>query len=180
MTSLGITDDQIVDAIIKAEDDPLHPGAVTNDPSDSGGRTQYGISEHAHPEAWADGEVTIPEARSIYKTIYILKEHFDKIPDPWLKHQVVDFGVPAGEDTATRLLQQVLGTKVDGELGPKTLEKINNYPSGKLFGVTVPGFVLLNLAFRDARIMHHASVAKRRPKDLRFLLGWLRRALEFK
>lgn len=151
----------------------------TNDPADSGGRTKYGISQKAHPEAWADGDVSRPEARAIYEKVYILSEKFDTLPES-LKHQVVDHGVPSGPDTAARMLQQVLGVPVDGNIGPKTLEAIKNYPGGTLFGVAVPGLVLLNLAFRDARIMHYATIAKKRPKDLKFLLGWIRRAQEFK
>lgn len=150
----------------------------TNDPADSGGRTKYGISEKAHPEAWADGDVTYKEARKIYQN-YILAEKFDQLPAS-LQHQVVDFGVTSGPDTAARLLQQVIGVKVDGNIGPKTLEAIEKYPSNKLFGIDVPGIVMLNLAFRDARIMYYASLAKRRSKDLKFLLGWLKRAMEFK
>lgn len=152
----------------------------TNDPADSGGRTKYGISERAHPEAWADGDVTHDEARVIYRKTYILAEKFDQIKDEWLRHQVIDFGVPSGPDTAARMLQQVVGVKVDGVIGPKTLEAIENYPAGTLFGVPVPGKVLLNLAFRDARTLFYAALAKKRPKDLKWLLGWIRRAFEFK
>jgi lysozyme family protein len=152
----------------------------TNDPADSGGRTKYGISERAHPEAWADGDVTQDEARGIYKETYITAERFDQIKDESLQHQVVDFGVPSGPDRAARLLQQIVGVEADGEIGPKTLEAIENYPGGKLFGVEVPGRVLLNLAFRDARTMFYATLAKRRPKDLKFLLGWVKRAQEFR
>jgi len=166
----------IVDEIIRREG-----GATeTNDPDDSGGRTKYGISERAHPEAWADGDVSYDEARTIYEKVYILDEKFHLIPDEKLKHQVIDFGVPSGPDRAARLLQQVLGVPVDGSIGPKTLEAIKNYPSGKLFGIDVPGIVLLNLAFRDAREIYYAALAKRRPKDLKYLVGWLRRAQEFK
>lgn len=151
----------------------------TNDPADSGGRTKFGISENAHPEAWADGDVDRQEAREIYRRVYVLAEKFDKLPES-LMHQVVDFGVPSGADKAARLLQQVLGVKVDGDIGPKTLAAIENFPEGKLFGTTVPGIVMLNLAFRDARIMRYATIAKVRPKDLKFLLGWIKRAQEFK
>lgn len=152
----------------------------TNDPADSGGRTKFGISERAHPEAWADGTVTRDEARSIYEKVYILAEHFDKITNLQLQHQVVDFGVPHGADAATRLLQQVLGVKVDGVLGLKTLEAIENYPAGTIFGIHVPGIVLLNLAFRDARILRDVTIAKAIPKNQRFVLGWVKRALEFR
>lgn len=151
----------------------------TNDPSDSGGRTKLGISERANPEAWVDGDVTYAEARTIYEKVYILAEHFNLLPDS-LQHQVVDHGVPSGPDTAARMLQQLIGVPVDGVIGAKTLEAITNYPGGKLFGTEVPGIVLLNLAFRDARMLHYATIAKKRPKDLKFLLGWIKRAQEFK
>jgi len=152
----------------------------TNDPADSGGRTKYGISEHAHPEAWRDGDVSYPEARAIYEKVYVLSEKFNTIENVPLQHQVVDFGVPHGADTAARFLQQLVGVKVDGDIGPKTLEAIANYPAGKLFGVDVPGIVLLNLAFRDARILFDVTLAKKRPKDQKWVLGWVKRAQEFK
>jgi len=46
--------------------------------------------------------------------------------------------------------------------------------------VQVPGRVMLNLAFRDARALRYAAIAKRRPKDLKYLRGWLKRAFEFR
>lgn len=165
----------LIDDIIRREGGDKE----TNDPADSGGRTKFGISEKANPEAWADGTVTYDEARQIYEKIYILAEHFDKLPEI-LKHQVVDFGVMSGPDAAARLLQQVVGVKADGVIGGNTLEAIKNYPSGKLFGVEVSGIVLLNLAFRDARTLRYATIAKTRPKDLKFLLGWLKRTQEFR
>jgi lysozyme family protein len=151
---------------------------ATNDPSDSGGRTQYGIAERSHPEAWADDKVTLDEARAIYLKQYVLP--FEGIEDVSLLHQLVDMGVPSGPVTAKQTLQQVIGVTADGVLGPKTFAAIAAYPGGKLFGFPVPGSVLLNLAVRDARMLLYAGIAKRRPKDLKFLLGWLRRAMEFK
>jgi lysozyme family protein len=171
-----LTDAQIIDDIIRREG-----GATeTNDPSDSGGRTKYGISEKAHPDLWADGDVTHEEASTTYRKVYILAEKFHLIKDETLKHQVVDFGVPSGPDRAARMLQQVVGVPIDGEIGPQTLKAIENYPAGKLFGTEVPGRVLLNLAFRNARVMYYATLAKRRPKDLKYLLGWINRANEFR
>lgn len=166
----------IIDEIIRREGGAKE----TNDPSDSGGRTKYGISERSHPDVWADGDVSYQEARTVYEKIYILEEKFNKIKDLMLFHQVVDHGVTSGPDTAARMLQQIVGTTPDGSIGPKTLRAIEEYPSGKLFGVEVPGNVLLNMKFRDARTLHYATIAKRRPKDLKWLLGWLNRTQEFR
>lgn len=169
-----------IDQIISRETGGASDGAPHLDPDDPGGRTQYGISERSFPEAWKDGQVTYDEARSIYQKVFILKDHFEDINDIVLQHQVVDFGVTAGPDTAAKLLQQLLGVSVDGQIGPQTLAAIANYPAGTLFGVSVPGSVLLNLAFRDARVMFYARDAKRAPKMLKDLLGWLKRTFEFK
>lgn len=152
----------------------------TNDSSDSGGRTKYGISEKANPEAWTDGDVSYEEARQIYQHKYINVDGINTIPDVYLQHQVIDFGIPSGPVTAVHVLQQLLGVPADGQIGPKTLEAIKNYPDGTLFGVPVSGSVLLNLAFRDARAIYYATVAKAQPKNLKYVLGWIKRSQEFK
>lgn len=163
-----------IDEIIKREG-----GAVeTNDPADAGGRTKFGISEKSNPEAWKNGPPTYEQARAIYIKKYVMP--FEGIEDVNLVHQCVDWGVTSGPDRVIRVLQQLVGASVDGVVGPQTLAAINTYNSGTLFGVKVPGFVLLNLALRDARQMMYASITKARPTNLKFLLGWLRRAQEFK
>jgi lysozyme family protein len=153
---------------------------ATNDPNDAGGRTQFGISEKANPAAWADGVVTREEAREIYSRIYILAKHFERIEDVTLMHQVVDHGVMSGPDAAARMLQQVIGVPPDGIIGDKTIEAIRTFPDGMLFGQKVPGIVLINLAFRDAREVYYATATKKNPNNLKFLLGWIKRAQEFK
>jgi lysozyme family protein len=150
----------------------------TNDPSDSGGRTKYGISERAHPELWKDGPPTYAQARACYISTYVLP--FQGIDDLNLVHQLVDWAVTSGTMRVAQALQQVVGVMPDGVIGPKTLAAINNYNPGTLFGVKVPGFVLLNLAIRDARTMLYAATAKARPKDQKYVLGWIARAQQFK
>lgn len=174
MTSL----DALISDIIRREDDPRNPGVVTNDPDDSGGRTQYGLTEKDNPEEWADGKVTPEEARARYLKTYVMP--FMGIQNEHLLHQLVDHGVPSGTKASIKLLQQIVGATVDGVLGPKTLAKVEAFKGGYLFGIPVPGFVLLNLAFRDARTLFYAATAKRRPKDLKYLLGWIKRNQEFK
>lgn len=150
----------------------------TNDPSDSGGRTKFGISEAAHPEAWVDGDVTQPEAEDIFFRRYV--HPFRGVTNLPLLHQLVDWGVTSGPETVAKILQQLVGAAVDGDIGPQTAAAIEAYPGGTLFGVAVPGAVLLNLAVQKARALHYAAIAKRRPKDLKFLLGWLNRTFEFR
>ena len=152
----------------------------TNDPADAGGRTKYGISEASNPDAWKDGDITYTEARQIYQQKYIDIDGISTIPDITLMHQVADFGVTAGPDTAVKTLQQLVGVSCDGKIGAATLDAIQKYPTGHLFGSPVSGLTLLNLAFRDARALYYVVITKRRPTNLKFLLGWLKRAFEFK
>lgn len=167
----------LVDLIINNEVNPKDPDAITNDPSDSGGRTQWGISEKSNPKAWNDDKVTREEAREIYFQKYIYP--FRGILDQSLLHQLVDWGVPSGPVTVIRILQQIVGVKPDGVIGEKTLAAIDAFPGMTLFGVPISGAAALKFKLRDARITFHAATAKHRPKDLKFLLGWLRRTMEF-
>ncbi len=176
MTSPDIIQ-EIVKGIIHAED-ASETGVVTNDPNDSGGKTQWGLTQKDNPKEWADGVVTRAEAEQAYRERYV--KPFDGIRDSYLLHQLVDFGVPSGPATAAKILQQLVGVSADGVIGPATIKAVENYPSGTVFGVPVPGFVLLNLALRDARLLFYAGLAKRWPKNLKFLLGWMKRAMEFK
>lgn len=112
---------QIIDDVIEREGG----ATATNRPSDRGGRTQYGISERSNPQAWLDGKVTEEEARKIYEQKYIIGPGFDKIEDPHLQAQLVDFGVTSGPALAVQKLQVCVGAEVDGQLGPKTLFLVN-------------------------------------------------------
>lgn len=159
----------------------VHEGGskVTNDPSDSGGRTQYGISERSHPDAWLDGVVTLDEARDIYWDEYVKGEQLERIPNPYLFQQVVDFGVTAGPKTAVRLLQKSLNVEIDGSLGPQTVRAISTYPPTPFYGMVLPGAVAVNLAFERARAEFYIRLAQRRPKDLKWLWGWMRRTFSW-
>lgn len=143
----------------------LEGGATaTKVEGDKGGRTQYGISESANPEAWRDNKVTEEEARAIYMQRYVIGPGFDKIPDAKLQAQMVDFGVTSGPQVAIHYLQEVLGVSTDHILGPKTLQALNASTNSKLVG---------------ARIQMIARIVAKNPSQLKFLVGWITRALEF-
>ncbi len=160
--------DKIIDNVIKEEVGNAPNGGYTNDPTDAGGRTQYGISEKSNPEAWADDKVTPEEARAIYHRKYVESPGFDRIPDPNLCAQLVDYGVTSGPVIAIRALQRCVGAEEDGVLGPETLHK---------------------LALQDSKTVNNKIVGERvkmigrlvvkNKSQVRFLSGWLNRAVEF-
>jgi len=141
---------------------------VTNNPNDRGGRTKYGISERANPEAWADGDVSHSEAREIFERKYLTGPGFDKIKDRKLQDLLVDFGVTSGPQLSIMKLQEILKVKVDGVIGPKTLAAIDAHEPRRLVN---------KLAL--ARIKMMGRIVKRDPSQLEFLNGWLNRTGEF-
>lgn len=162
---MGDTINRIIDAILDAEGGEK----MTNDPDDSGGRTQFGISEKSHPEAWADDKVTEEEARAIYLRKYVEGPGFNRIVDSRLKHLLVDWGVNSGPAVAIQHLQKLVGTKVDGILGPKTAEAAN----------TIDARGLLNRLV-DERIKMYARLVRNDRSQAKYIVGWIDRALEFR
>lgn len=168
----------LIDDIILRETGGKPNGGFTDDPADAGGRTIWGISEKGNPDLWKDGPPTYEQARRRYFERYVAPFH--GVTDLSLLNQLVDWGVTSGPQVVIRTLQQLVGVGIDGKLGPQTLKKIDNHPGGMLFGYQAPGSVMLNLAVRDARAIHYASITKARPTNLRFILGWLSRTFQFK
>ncbi len=159
----------MLDNIIRRE------GGFTNDPVDSGGATKFGITIKTL-RAWRRGRVSVDdvrhltkaEARDIYRSQYVEKPRFDRIRDERLREQVVDYGVNSGPPTAAKDLQAAAGSGVDGIVGPKTLRAVNRADARSLGN---------KLAV--ARAKRLGRIVKRKPSQLRFLNGWLNRALSF-
>lgn len=154
--------DPVIDEILTAE------GGFSDDPTDPGGRTDKGISEAAHPKAWEDGKVTTEEARAIYEDQYVKRPGFDQIPDTRLLHHLVDFGVTSGPTTAIRHLQTLLGVEVDGILGPETLQALSTVSLRDLSNHLM-----------CSRLEMIGRILNRDKSQVRFALGWIRRAISF-
>jgi len=159
----------IADAIIQRE------GGFTDHPNDRGGATKYGITLRTL-EWWRKRPVTVEdvknlsldEAREIYIAMYIKAPGFDKVPESMLQLQLVDFGVNSGPGAAILNLQEILGVPADGKLGPRTLEALSQADLNKV-----------NIALLKRRLMMIARIVKRDNKQVAFLMGWIKRVLEF-
>jgi lysozyme family protein len=90
---------------------------------DPGGPTKYGIDQRSHPEIDIK-DLTIGEAETLYWTEDWLGNQCDKLPSP-LAETYFNFCVNTGPARATRFLQSVLGTAIDGVLGPITIAAAN-------------------------------------------------------
>lgn len=102
----------------------LEGGAtITEDPSDPGGLTKYGISARGNPELTRDQifDLTEDQAIEIYKKKYWDRVRGDELPQ-CLAIAVFDCAVNAGVRTAILILQEITGQKKDGIIGEKTIE----------------------------------------------------------
>ena len=136
---------------------------ITNDPSDSGGQTKYGISKKTFPNVNVIN-LTEQQAIDIYKNNFYNVCMIDSINDELLALHVFDFAVNAGIGRSVKTLQKIVGSAQDGMIGAKTLSMVN---SGNF-----------STEFIQARINFYKSIGV--GKNAKFLKGWLNRVNNLK
>ncbi len=133
-------------------------GGFVDDPNDSGGLTNYGISQRAYPKLDIR-KLTRADAIQIYRSDYWLRCRCDELPAP-LALLVFDSAVNQGPDAAIRALQASVGTTADGVMGPQT--------------ITAAGMVALNRSIPELVARRMYAYGKNAKFQL-YGLGWARR-----
>lgn len=167
----------VIDGIIERE------GGYVDDPSDSGGETNYGITvAAARAYGYAGRMRDLPRevAFDIYTSRYWDAVRADDLLQlsAAVAEEVVDTGVNCGTSCATRFLQRSLNVLnrrgalygdlvVDGRAGPATVGALAGYLATREEGVLVKALNCLQGA-------QYIELAERREKDERFVYGWLR------
>jgi len=106
-----------------------HEGGYVNHPKDPGGETNLGVTKKVYQEHGGTKDMKdllVEDVAPIYKKGYWDKIKGDDLPGG-LDLCVFDFGVNAGPGRAAKFLQQMIGTTVDGGIGPNTLAKLEEY-----------------------------------------------------
>lgn len=162
-------DIQAIHKIIKLE------GGYVNDPSDSGGETNMGITLATARSYGYQGEMKdLPyeTAYSIYKAMYWNPVRAFNMPDK-IADEVVDTAANMGVARAGKFLQRalnVLGTTkltVDGQVGPATEGALKAYLAKRDEDTLVKALNCLQGSF-------YIKLAEDRTKDRKFVYGWLR------
>ena len=106
-----------------------HEGGYVNHPKDPGGETNLGVTKRVYEE-WGGTkdmvDLTVEDVAPIYEKNYWGREKGDDLPSG-LDLCVFDFAVNAGPGRAAKYLQSMIGTTVDGGIGPNTLKAVYNY-----------------------------------------------------
>ena len=106
-----------------------HEGGYVNHPEDPGGETNLGVTKRVYEEHGGTKDMkdlTVEDVAPIYKKSYWDKMKGDDLPSG-LDLCVFDFGINAGPGRAAKFLQKMIGTTVDGGIGPMTLAKVNEF-----------------------------------------------------
>jgi lysozyme family protein len=146
-------------------------GGNDDDPSDHGGRTSRGITQREYDkyrrrkglpykDVWQAAD---PEVDEIYHSDY-WDPCCDRIPRG-ADYLVFDFNVNAGAHRSALLLQQALGVKADGDIGPITLQALAAANEASLIA-----------KFTTEKRAFYSRLAERNPSQNKYLHGWLARA----
>lgn len=179
--------DECVNVVIGFE------GGFSDHPQDSGGKTKYGITEATLNAAFKVGivshnnikDLTVEEAKTIYKVNYWDKCKCDDLPKP-LDLYVFDTAVNCGVGTSAKFLQEVINKVVgadilaaDGIIGAMTIGAVEGWLSRYKPDCTFPVFFLCNL-FMDRRLQYYSNIVAKNGSQIVFLRGWLNRVLKLK
>lgn len=171
----------IIDSIIEVE------AGYVNNPNDSGGATNFGITERV-ARAWGyEGDMRdLPHgtAFDIYAHEYWDSVRGDKLCDlsEAIAHEVVDTGINCGVMRASEFLQRVLnvmdkrgklyqGLKVDGHIGPATISALASY-------LSVRSELIMLKALNCLQGARYIELTERNDKNEDFIYGWFNKRVE--
>lgn len=119
-----------------------HEGGYVNHPKDPGGETNLGVTKRVYEE-WGGTkdmkDLTVEDVAPIYQKNYWNRVRGDDLP-AGLDLCVFDFGVNAGTGRSAKFLQRLVGTTVDGGIGPATLRAVNAYVQIEGIEATIDDF----------------------------------------
>ena len=158
--------EKIFEYLLKVE------GGYSNDESDKGGKTKYGIIEEEAREFGYKGnmqDLTMDFAKNIYLKKYYLGNKLDKVANDKVALSICDWAVNSGKNgikNAQIAINQLTNANLDtdGIIGNKTLEALNTVDPGKF----------LEVYHNLQRIYYRSKVADDKTQE-RFLAGWLNR-----
>ena len=146
-----------------------HEGGYVNHPKDPGGETNLGVTKRVYEE-WGGTkdmkDLTVEDVAPIYQKNYWNRVRGDDLP-AGLDLCVFDFGVNAGTGRSAKVLQRLVGTTVDGGIGPATIGAVNAY-------VQIEGIEATIEAFQNSRQEYYESLSTFET----FGRGWTRRVEE--
>lgn len=149
-------------------------GGYVNDPLDRGGCTNMGVTIAAY-QKYIKADATCEDVKRMTKSEFeiVLREYWDRWKADHIVNQsvaniLVDWVWGSGV-WGIKIPQRILGLTVDGQVGPKTLNAVNNQDQAKFFA-----------QIYAARINFLENIVNKNPSQKRFIKGWKNRLADFK
>jgi predicted peptidoglycan binding protein/glycosyl hydrolase family 108 len=167
LTDSSLADFESAFLFVMRHEDPRLIGIIT---VDQGGRTRFGVSEKAHPEAWKNGPPSFDDALKLAQVEFWDRHSLAGVNSQEVANYILDMIYNEGPG-AIRMVQVALNdfefVAVDGGLGAQTLAAINRQE---------PAAFLRALSHRRKLFYKHLADAKR--VNARWLPIWLERAAD--
>ena len=170
----------LISAVIAIE------GGYSNDPKDSGGETNYGITIRvARLHGYTGEMIDMPRtvAERIYEEAYWYGPGFYDVSMVYQRvgRELFDTGINCGQPKAAEFLQMSLNAlnreqkdyadiKEDGDIGPATLKALAAYKAVR----GASGELVLLKALNCLQGARYIELSRLRQKDERFVYGWLK------
>lgn len=150
-------------------------GGYVNDPDDSGGATNKGVTiatwRKQGYDKDGDGDIDVRDLKLITDddAINIMRRNFwnrwqgDKITSQPIANILVDWVWGSGT-YGIKIPQQMLGVKADGIVGTQTLTRLNRMDAQSFFD-----------KLKTRRREYLQNICRLRPSQKKYLNGWLRR-----
>jgi lysozyme family protein len=143
----------------------------TNDPTDRGGETKFGIAKSGNPDlniTTLDWDAAVRR----YFRSYWQFVHCDELDDMGLHRLAAlhfDSAMNHGVGRAPILLQRAVGVGEDGDIGPATLKAAVSLNE-------------INVCNRlcDIRAQFYKDIVAKKPDQVKYINGWLRRIEEMR
>ena len=168
------TDKEVLEFIINS----LEGGLVLKKNKKEVAFTYAGIYRKANPdwEGWKDidegKEPSIDLVLDFYKKKFLSKvKHLDLYPK--IKYFMLDFIIHSGE-SRIKTLQKIIGTKVDGDFGPKSMSALRQY-------ILINGedYLFNELVIERIKYLNELVNSNRVRYGL-YLNGWINRVFKFR
>lgn len=176
-----------------------HEGGYVNDPNDSGGETNYGITKAVADKfksswvdyAWNGNMKTMPLqfAQDVYAQEYFFSPRFNLVAEKsqLIAQELFDTGVNTGTSRPSKWLQQLLNVfnnqqsfykdiAEDGKIGAGTCAALQSFldKRGK------EGERVMYNALNIMQGSFYIDLATKREKDEKFVWGWINSRVDFK
>ena len=163
-----------------------HEGGFNNDPVDTGGATNYGVSlrwlkaqglledleqqDRTQDEIQVVKDMTIDQAKALYRSYWWNPYNYSAIDSQLVATKIFDCAVNMGAPRAHRIVQVALGftpDQRDGILGVKSMSEIN-----------AAGAAPLVVQIQNLQAAFYRQLVAANPARAKFLSGWLSRAYD--